>query len=145
MTYRCHHDTRYKGPREVDVALDKNPLKRFRKTNCPFQITFKVLKDNVNTFSCNVLIEHCHNHAVSSLEHLIFWRFDIIIPFTFWDICVLEICEMLSDIKNYYWFILLLAFGEFSDHDHTVLINEYQRNYDVITSKYVRKLNKSHW
>ena len=110
-----------------------------------FAGTFKVLKDNVNTFSCNVYIEHCHNHPVSSLEHLIFWRFYIIIPFTFWDICALEICEMLSDIKNYYWFILLLAFGQFSGHDHTVLINEYQRNYDVIMSKYVRKLNKSHW
>ena len=48
-TYRCHHDTRYEGTREVDTALDKNPYKPFRNTNCPFQITFKVLKDNVNT------------------------------------------------------------------------------------------------
>ena len=39
---------------------------------CPFQKTFKVLKDNVNTFSCNVFIEHCHNHAVNYLEALSF-------------------------------------------------------------------------
>ena len=50
-TYRCHHDTRYEGVREVDTILDKNSFKRFRNTNCPFQITFKVLKDNVNTLS----------------------------------------------------------------------------------------------
>ena len=28
------------------------------------------MKDNVNTFSCNEFIEHCHNHAVNSLEDL---------------------------------------------------------------------------
>ena len=30
------------------------------------------MKDNVNTFSCNVFIENCHNHAVNSLETLSF-------------------------------------------------------------------------
>ena len=39
------------------------------------------------------------------------------------------------DIKDYYYFILFLAFGQFSGHDHTILITEYQRNYDVIMSK----------
>ena len=43
--------------------------------------------------------------------------------------------EILSNIKDYYYFILFLAFGQFSDHDHTILINEYQWNYDVIMSK----------
>ena len=33
--------------------------------------------------------------------------------------------------------MLLLAFSQFSGHDHTILMNEYQRNYDVIMSKYV--------
>ena len=66
--YRCHHDTQYEKTREVDTVLDKNPFKRFRNTNCTFQITFKVLKDNVNTFSCNAFIKHCQNHAVNSLE-----------------------------------------------------------------------------
>ena len=28
-TYRCHHDTRYEGAREVDTILDKNSFKRF--------------------------------------------------------------------------------------------------------------------
>ena len=60
----------HEGTREIDAVLDKNPLKRFRNTNCPFQITFKVLKDSVNTFSYNVFIEHWHNHAVSSFEVL---------------------------------------------------------------------------
>ena len=48
-TYGCHHDTQYEGAREVNIVLDKNPFKSFQNTNCPFQITFKVLKDNVNT------------------------------------------------------------------------------------------------
>ena len=39
---------------------------------------------------------------------------------------------MLSGIKQF-----LQAFGQFSGHDHTILVNEYQRNYDVIMSKYV--------
>ena len=71
-TYRCHPDTRYEGAREVDTVLDKNPFKRFRNTNCPFQITLKFLKDHVNTLSCNVFIKHYHNHAVNSLEALSF-------------------------------------------------------------------------
>ena len=67
--YRCHHDTRYEGTREVNNLLTQKPFKRFRNTNCPFQMTFKVLKD-INTvgLNCNVFIEHNHNHAVSSLE-----------------------------------------------------------------------------
>ena len=32
--------------------------------------------------------------------------------------------------------MLLQAFCQFSGHDNTILINEYQRNYDVIMSKY---------
>ena len=52
--------------------LDKNPFKRCRNTNFPLQITFKVLKNNVNTFSCNVIIEYCHNHTVNSCEILSF-------------------------------------------------------------------------
>ena len=27
--YRCHHDTRHEGTREVDTVLDKNLFKRF--------------------------------------------------------------------------------------------------------------------
>ena len=70
--YRCHHDTQHKGAKEIDTVLDKNPFKRFQNSNCPFQIIFKVLKDNVNTLSCYVFIKHCHNHAVNSLEALSF-------------------------------------------------------------------------
>ena len=33
----------------------------------------------------------------------------------------------LSNIKNYYCFVLLSAFAQFSGHDHAILINEYQR------------------
>ena len=60
------------GTREIDTALYKNPLKLFRNTNCPFLITFKALKDNVNTFSCNIFVEHCHNHTANFLEVLSF-------------------------------------------------------------------------
>ena len=28
------------------------------------------------------------------------------------------------------------AFGQFSDHDHTILINKNQQSYDVIMSTY---------
>ena len=31
-----------------------------------------MLKDNMNHFFCNVLIEHCYNHAVNSREALTF-------------------------------------------------------------------------
>ena len=34
--------------------------------------------------------------------------------------------------KNYYCFILLKPFGKFSGNDQTSLINEYQRNFDVV-------------
>ena len=30
------------------------------------------MKDNMNSFSCNVFIEHCYNHAVNSREALSF-------------------------------------------------------------------------
>ena len=69
-TDRCHYDTQYEGSSEVDTVLNENLFKRFRNTNCPFQMMFKVLKDKVNNFYCNVFIEHCHNHAVNSLEAL---------------------------------------------------------------------------
>ena len=45
--------------------------------------------------------------------------------------------EIISNIKNYYCFVLLLAFGQFPGHDHTILVNEHQQKYDVIMSKYV--------
>ena len=38
--------------------------------------------------------------------------------------------------KNYYhYFKLLQAFGEFTSHNHTILINEYQPNYDALYFK----------
>ena len=46
-----------------------------------------------------------------------------------------KVMQKKRNIKNYYYFILFLAFGQFSGHDHTILITEYQRNYDVIMSK----------
>ena len=71
-TYGCHHDTRYESTWEVDIVLEKNLFKRVRNNNCPFQIAFKVSKDNANTFICNVCMEPCHNDAVNSLEALSF-------------------------------------------------------------------------
>ena len=45
---------------------------------------------------------------------------------------VIEVHCLLSDIKR-----LLQAIGQLSGLDQTILINEYQRNYDIIMSKYV--------
>ena len=49
--------------------------------------------------------------------------------------------KILSDIKK-----LLSAFGQFSDHDHAILINEFN---EIIVLLYqnmlLRKLNKSRW
>ena len=39
--------------------------------------------------------------------------------------------QRLSNIKNYYCFKLLSAFGQVSEHEHTVLINECQPKYDI--------------
>ena len=36
--------------------------------------------------------------------------------------------------------MLLLAFGQFSGHDHTILINEYQQNFDEIMMNFVISL-----
>ena len=47
--------------------------------------------------------------------------------------------KWISNIKNYYYFISLLAFDQYSGYDHIILINEYLRNFDVIMSKYVKK------
>ena len=55
-TYRCHHDTRYERTKEVDAVLDKSRNVICKFVNRKVQITFKVLKDNVNSFSCNVFI-----------------------------------------------------------------------------------------
>ena len=68
---RCYHDTRYEETRQVKTVLEKNPLKRFRNTNCPFQMTFKILKENKD-YPCNVFMEYNHNHLISSLEALSF-------------------------------------------------------------------------
>ena len=57
--------------------LDRNLFKRFRNTNCSFQITFKVLRNNENYFSCYVFFEHCHYDAVNSRKTLSFKMFSI--------------------------------------------------------------------
>ena len=33
--------------------------------------------------------------------------------------------------------LALQAFGQFSGHDHTIFINKYLQNFDVIISKYL--------
>ena len=37
----------------------------------------------------------------------------------------------LSNIKNYFCFILLQVFSQFSGHDHTILLNECLQSVDV--------------
>ena len=66
--YRCQHDTRYEKTRDASIVYEKKPFKRFRNTFCPFQLTFKVFKDPLNGFCCNINLEHTHNHQIKSLE-----------------------------------------------------------------------------
>ena len=70
---RYHHNTPEEGTREADTVLcETKILSNDVETNWPLPITFKDLKVNVNTFSCYVFIEYCHNHALNSLETLSF-------------------------------------------------------------------------
>ena len=68
VIYRRHHDTRYKGTWEIDTVLDKIYFKRFRNTNCPFQIRFKVFNDDADIF----LAMYLSNIAI--FMHLILLR-----------------------------------------------------------------------
>lgn len=71
--YRCHHDTRYEKTRDVDATLKRNPLKRFKNTSCPFQISFKIYNElPTSGFSSKIYLEHTHNHPLNSLEALSF-------------------------------------------------------------------------
>lgn len=72
-SYRCHHDTRHEKTRDSKAVLAKKPMKRFKNTFCPFQMTIKIHKlcPNENE-KCCVFIEHDHNHPVESLHALSF-------------------------------------------------------------------------
>ena len=60
--YQCHYDTRYEETMDTKTVLEQNPFKRFRNNSCPFQVTFKFLKVATNGFTCNIVLEHRHNH-----------------------------------------------------------------------------------
>ena len=68
--YRCTHNTRYEETREASKILTKTPNKRFKNTFCPFQMSFKVPKPGIQyeELPCTIVIEHHHNHPLSSLE-----------------------------------------------------------------------------
>ena len=70
--YRCHHDTLNERARDNRTVLEQNPFKRFRNASYSFQVTFKILKVATNGFTCNILLEHRHNHPINSLEALSF-------------------------------------------------------------------------
>ena len=74
IIYRCHHDTRYEKTRESKTLLTEKPMKRFRNTYCPFQMSIKVLKTCIgdSSFKCIILLEHTHNHSIKSLHALSF-------------------------------------------------------------------------
>ena len=67
MYYRCQHDTRGLTTREIEEILARNPSKRFKNTNCPFQMSAKVSKMG-GTHPCKIIIEWCHNHPIKSLQ-----------------------------------------------------------------------------
>ena len=74
ISYRCHHDTRYEKTRNSKEILTKKPMKRFRNTYCPFQMTVKVLKitSDKDLLKCKINLEYIHNHPIESLHALSF-------------------------------------------------------------------------
>ena len=68
MFYCCDHSIRFENTQEDTKLLSLKPNKRFRKTNCPFQMSFKVLKPKLSEkYPCEIAIVHDHNHPFDSL------------------------------------------------------------------------------
>ena len=61
-----------KEPGILRQFSEQNPFIRFGNTSCSFQMTIKVLKIATNGFTCNIVLEHRHNHHINSLEVLSF-------------------------------------------------------------------------
>ena len=71
--FRCHHNTRHEGTKWPDQILASKPSKRFKNTNCPFSLIFKIDKNpDEMDFSSIIDMEWNHNHSVESLHSLSF-------------------------------------------------------------------------
>ena len=65
-TFRCHHNTRYPYTKKPCEIVQEKPSKRFKNTNCPFNMVIKLLK--VGEFPYLITLEWHHNHPVSSFQ-----------------------------------------------------------------------------
>ena len=72
MYYRCHHRTTHAPSYNPMESLTKDPLKRLKNIDCPFFMSFKILKVPVNDKTCNILLQWNHNHPVKSLHVMSF-------------------------------------------------------------------------
>ena len=76
MYYRCHHRTTHRTTHAPSYnpmeSLTKDPLKRLKNIDCPFFMSFKILKVPVNDKTCNILLQWNHNHPVKSLHVMSF-------------------------------------------------------------------------
>ena len=72
---RCHHDTRYEKTRKLNLTKFK-PNKRFKNTQCPFNLNFKIFKDILSdNYPCAIYFEHILNHPIKALHS---FRFKLI-------------------------------------------------------------------
>ena len=72
MYYRCHHRTTHAPSYNPMESLTKDPLKRLKNIDCPFFMSFKILKVPVNDKTCNILLQWNHNYPVKSLHVMSF-------------------------------------------------------------------------
>ena len=72
LYYRCHHRTTHVKSYNPVETLKRNPSKRMKNTDCPFSLSFKILKIPANGMSCNISLQWNHNHPVNSLQALSF-------------------------------------------------------------------------
>ena len=68
LYYRCHHRTTHVPSYNPVATLTKNPSKRFKNTDCPFSMSFKIFKVPVNGMTCSILLQWNHNHPVSHIS-----------------------------------------------------------------------------
>ena len=148
----------YKNNRQFVLDFQRLASVQSRCLKCTLQPLSSIKngrKNKIYSLSWIIVIYSCQWVDISTVEWVGFWTnfhwtFLVIIWkvldrfFNFIEKYIEEIsikCDAkkwkLSNYKNYYCFIPLEALDQFSGHDHTILINEYLRNFNVILSKYV--------
>ena len=71
--FRCQHRTRNQNTMNHQELSQKKVGKRFKNTNCPFNISIRLKRKFTESEPTSILnIEYDHNHPVSSLQALTF-------------------------------------------------------------------------